>query len=199
MSGQAISHGMDVPAGTEVPEGFELGDGVRRDSRCVAEWSACSDGEYNPHCCRWPKSCSATSVPNRVYAAGILEPASEPVPKLTIVEFLEARLAYDEQVCAATPGGAFKVVPLDGSTEADAEAVHQYYHRFQPEWVARDLDAKRKIVRNAKVQLAAADTRPDDDPDADRIDGAATINESVLEYLALPYADHPDYQEEWRP
>lgn len=118
---------------------------------------------------------------------------------MTIVEFLEARLAYDEHLCAVTAGGAFLVVTVDGSTAADVESVRQYYHRFQPEWVERDLEAKRKIVRNAKVQLAAADSRPDDDPDADRIDGAATINESVLEYLALPYADHPDYDQDWAP
>lgn len=74
MSEQAIEHGMDVPPGTEMPEGFELGDGIRRDSRCVTNWSDCSDGEYDPSCCRFPKSCSATSVPNRVYRAGILEP-----------------------------------------------------------------------------------------------------------------------------
>lgn len=72
---QQIQHGMDVAPGTAMPEDFELGDGVRRDSRCVEEWPECESGEYDPRCCRFPKSCSATSVPNRVYRTGILEPA----------------------------------------------------------------------------------------------------------------------------
>lgn len=70
-----ITHGMDVPEGTVIPDGFELGDGVRRDSRCVEKWEGCESDEYNPYCCRFPKSCSANSVRNRVYKAGILEPA----------------------------------------------------------------------------------------------------------------------------
>lgn len=73
--GLGINHGDDVAPGTELPEEFELGDGVRRDSRCVEAWAWCESGEYNPYCCRFPKSCSATSVPNRVYRRGILEPA----------------------------------------------------------------------------------------------------------------------------
>lgn len=27
---------------------------------CVEEWPECSEGDYNPHCCRFPKSCSCT-------------------------------------------------------------------------------------------------------------------------------------------
>lgn len=73
-----IEHGMDVPPGTAIPEGFELGDGIRRESACVQEWAGCDSGEYNPSCCRFPKSCSATSVRNRAYRAGSLEPATAP-------------------------------------------------------------------------------------------------------------------------
>ena len=29
-----------------------------RNPECVAVWPECCDGEYNPRCCRWPKSCS---------------------------------------------------------------------------------------------------------------------------------------------
>lgn len=28
---------------------------------CVEQWPECVDGEYNPKCCRWPKSCSCTT------------------------------------------------------------------------------------------------------------------------------------------
>ena len=28
---------------------------------CIAQWPQCESGEYNPQCCRYPKSCSAGS------------------------------------------------------------------------------------------------------------------------------------------
>lgn len=33
----------------------------RRSPECVKRWPECADGEYNPDCCRWPKSCSCES------------------------------------------------------------------------------------------------------------------------------------------
>jgi hypothetical protein len=29
-----------------------------RDPECVRQWPECFDGGYDPHCCRFPKSCS---------------------------------------------------------------------------------------------------------------------------------------------
>ena len=34
----------------------------KRDPECVAQWSDCLSGEYNPACCRFPKSCSAGDI-----------------------------------------------------------------------------------------------------------------------------------------
>lgn len=74
--GQDIKVGAEVP---ELPEGLALGDGVRRLKSCVEDWPEAQSGEYNPSCCRFPKSCSADSVLNRVYTASMLEdPAPEP-------------------------------------------------------------------------------------------------------------------------
>ena len=33
---------------------------------CVEAWSGCATGEYNPKCCRWPKSCSCTIYGNNI-------------------------------------------------------------------------------------------------------------------------------------
>ena len=33
---------------------------LRRLRACVDAWPDCHTGGYNPSCCRWPKSCSAT-------------------------------------------------------------------------------------------------------------------------------------------
>ena len=32
----------------------------RRIKACVEAWPDCAEGEYNPYCCRYPKSCSCT-------------------------------------------------------------------------------------------------------------------------------------------
>lgn len=49
-----------VPAAGSLSEGPQA-DG--RDASCVANWPECINGQYNPNCCRWPKSCSVqTSV-----------------------------------------------------------------------------------------------------------------------------------------
>lgn len=29
-----------------------------RDPQCIERWPECRDGDFNPACCRWPKSCS---------------------------------------------------------------------------------------------------------------------------------------------
>ena len=33
-----------------------------RERACVENWSGCESGEYNPRCCRFPKSCSVRDV-----------------------------------------------------------------------------------------------------------------------------------------
>lgn len=49
-----------------------------------------------------------------------------------------------------------------------------------------ECDAKRQIVKTL-----------DDDPWC--LDGGHPYIDFTLRTLALPYADHPDYDEEWRP
>jgi hypothetical protein len=50
---------------------------VYRDPACIAQWPDCYEGGYDPHCCRFPKSCSCevrTSIP--------VEPQPEPADSL---------------------------------------------------------------------------------------------------------------------
>lgn len=47
----------------------------RRLAVCVAAWPGCVSGEYNPLCCRFPKSCSCD-----IYNDGIDESRLEPAP-----------------------------------------------------------------------------------------------------------------------
>jgi hypothetical protein len=50
---------------------------TRRLAACVEAWPGCSTGDYDPHCCRFPKSCSCTVYGDEVTDAD-LEPAAEP-------------------------------------------------------------------------------------------------------------------------
>jgi hypothetical protein len=63
-----------------------------------------------------------------------------------------------------------------------------------PERVLAECEAKRRIVKRA--QRASEAFRQSINPVTS---GVAMTMDLVLTDLALPYADHPDYREEWRP
>jgi hypothetical protein len=54
-------------------------------------------------------------------------------------------------------------------------------------WVLADCEAKRRIIYRVQIEADSLD------------DQAIELRDYVLEQLALPYADYPDYQPEWRP
>lgn len=109
-----------------------------------------------------------------------------------LVEFLTARLDEDERRCAVTPGGHYQVQALDaGDGPAEEEAVQQYYHRFQPEWMLRDIAAKKALVTEWR---SYGDIRnPYDD---EQVTGRALL--TAMKLLTAAYSDHPDYRAEWK-
>jgi hypothetical protein len=60
--------------------------------------------------------------------------------------------------------------------------------------VLADLDSKLRIVDLMSGLLAAARN----DSEVDHY-GALSVAEDTLALLVLPFADHPDYREEWKP
>lgn len=61
-----------------------------------------------------------------------------------------------------------------------------------PDWVLAECDAKTEIVRalsRSTIMLSGSAARAVADADRDL----------VFRHLALPYADHSDYREEWKP
>lgn len=122
-----------------------------------------------------------------------------------LVQFLLNRLAIEEHVArGARPGPwhvnaeADEVMAVDGVTVADGfalsgqqlRATTEHIARHNPARVLREIEAKREIVRQANLYLC------DSGPGC----GYRTKHgHNVLRLLALPYADHPDYQETWRP
>ena len=109
---------------------------------------------------------------------------------MTLVEFLRARLAEDEErarfVRRERGVRAPEIDPwrLSWHDEYDLLCI-------EPSRALAEVDAKRRIV--AEYERFAAERRR-------AMNGWDTSEISpILAALALPYADHPDYGEEWRP
>ena len=68
-----------------------------------------------------------------------------------------------------------------------------------PAQVLAECEAKRRIVEHCTEQAAKC---PEDDWPADGDMSWAPLADNarhLLRLMTLPYADHPDYREEWRP
>ncbi|WP_393057714.1 DUF6221 family protein [Streptomyces sp. LN549] len=136
-----------------------------------------------------------------------------------LVQFLRDRLGEDEQTALAAALGRSKFAPwrasetdvytteiilaghahrvadtgptysgADGYEEDAARAAH--IARHDPARVLREVEAKREIVKQADLYLC------DSGPGC----GYRTKHgHNVLRLLALPYSDHPDYRDAWRP
>ena len=111
-----------------------------------------------------------------------------------LVEFLLARIAEDE-VLAADLGELWLLV-----TDADRRMLGTGVREGMssvfgvadgapagraPARLGAELDAKRRIVDYCSGQVPADDR-----------DGSGGYGMTVLQLLALPYADHPDYRPE---
>ena len=114
------------------------------------------------------------------------------VPTLTLADFLLARIAEDEEVAQAAASAVGR--PLIDYHLDLAEARH--IARWDPARVLAECEAKRRIVEHHSSSgddwpLCAICTEVG--PDAQ---GWPCL---TLLLLALPYSDHGDYREEWRP
>lgn len=95
--------------------------------------------------------------------------------KLTLADFLLARIAEDERMAEG--------IHPEQSFGLDLEGLSR--NRLLAE-----CEAKRRIVEPWRV-------------DGDEVDWRfgvhAEAHDRILKILAEQYADHPDYREEWRP
>lgn len=124
---------------------------------------------------------------------------------MDLVEFLRARLARDEQIAQACAGTPWKAQP-SGTVGVDAddpafvataenEAYAEHIARHDPSRTLREVAAARQIIDDYEKEtwiLGQGHRTPE-------LEAAHAVRESVLRLLALPYAGHPAYQEEWRP
>jgi len=104
---------------------------------------------------------------------------------MTLTEFLLARIAEDEQRAhyALTYGDS-------GALEYGGQWYGAIKHaeRWEPARVLAECDVKTEIVGLYEDSQAA-------DMSAD----SWALMKMVLGALAVPYADHPDYLQEWKP
>lgn len=117
-----------------------------------------------------------------------------------MVTFLRARLDEDEAVAktaAEVAGpvwvpveeefGTFHPMGLEEKVSRwayDSEEKATHIARHDPARVLRDVESKRQIM-----ELMEGDLRDEYPWSAGQ----------VLAYLALPYSDHPDYRQDWKP
>lgn len=128
---------------------------------------------------------------------------------MDLVEFLRARLDRDEQIARACAGRAWKAAPsgrVDVDPEpgagdaaavarAETDAYAEHIARHHPSRTLAEVAARRLIVDDYEKQawvLGRGHRTPE-------LAAAQAVREGVLRLLALPYAAHPAYQDEWRP
>ncbi|WP_098891993.1 DUF6221 family protein (plasmid) [Streptomyces anulatus] len=131
-----------------------------------------------------------------------------------LVQFLKKRLAEDEAIAAAPTKATWAtaewrfaevagdpIVDLGTNQLTRVSSLNkqemQHIARHDPARVLAEVSAKRELL-NRYEYPEASEALP---PSMNRL--TASVERAVLDlafrYLALPYADHPDYRGTWRP
>lgn len=98
---------------------------------------------------------------------------------MTLTEFLLARLAEDETIARDWRHNRDKVEIHGGGTG--------YERLVNPDHVLADVEAKRAVLR--LLDQIGGHYEPN----------SARVVPNIRRLLAAPYADHPDYDQEWTP
>lgn len=107
---------------------------------------------------------------------------------MTLVEFLRARLDEDDEVARATRRFEQRVPHTERWFASHGDAITS----MAPHRAVAEVDAKRRLITTIVDVEARADG-------PDNIELSSIVADSLLRLLALPYADHRDYDEAWRP
>lgn len=126
---------------------------------------------------------------------------------MELVDFLRARLDEDEAAAKkAKPGpwhadgdrgGVYGAHPTDEVVDYTESAAH--IARHDPARVLAEVEAKRQLLdlhQPAETEYVDGDICYTCD-DLRGVEPAYPCR--TLRLLALPYANHPDYRDEWRP
>lgn len=125
---------------------------------------------------------------------------------MELVEFLLARIAEDEEAARA----ALRKSSYEWSDNAFTEAVElaegegavkeatSHIARWDPARVLAECEAKRQIVERFRYLNGPHAVMPFVGYQQDEAGQVAALR-LALKALTLPYVDHPDYQQEWKP
>ncbi|MFD7860963.1 DUF6221 family protein [Streptomyces sp. NPDC059783] len=86
------------------------------------------------------------------------------------------------------------VIPTVAPQAADDAGVAQHIACHDPARVLREVEAKGRILDSYLPDATGADEQINEEWQA-----GSTLADDLLCLLALPYADHPDYRDDWRP
>jgi len=120
---------------------------------------------------------------------------------MTLTEFLLARIAEDEAEVGHVEKGSWadEGAGPNGVGWADVGANNDVL-MARPSRVLAECEAKRRIVEDAKQDMLSAQALDYEFGDhSGRTYDVANSMQDVLKVLATIYADHPDYDEAWRP
>jgi len=119
---------------------------------------------------------------------------------MTLTEFLLARIDEDEAVVLRAFEATNELFGRGGETDTGIDVVYDSAGPFVGvgnERMVAEIAAKRIIIAS---EVAAHVGRRDEYKDSATFDAIASrVNTRALRALAVIYADHPDYREEWRP
>lgn len=133
-----------------------------------------------------------------------------------LIEFLRARLDEDEEAArnfdwidtTKTPepspyqksAGITPGPPQTWELEPSPEYITVY---IDPARVLREVEAKRRMIETVLDYESSLDHERGcvHDPEEIAAGGCDRLPDRIEAFwvLALPYSDHPDYREEWRP
>ncbi|MFI1524950.1 DUF6221 family protein [Streptomyces griseus] len=110
-----------------------------------------------------------------------------------LVQFLRDRLAEDEQTARAAGDGWYGYDPEQQIAFVPPEDS-RHIARHDPARVLREVEAKRRILDEVVPEVEKAEEMIEDEWHT-----STDAADDLIRLLALPYADHPDYQDTWRP
>lgn len=123
-----------------------------------------------------------------------------------LLQFLRDRTIEDKQAAKrakpgpwyADGGGVYATDPTD-EVVSYTESSAPHIARHNPARVLTEIDAKRRIIADYEDAERSLTAAAPGTPPHDIMTGATNTLRRTLRLLALSYADHPGYREEWRP
>lgn len=114
---------------------------------------------------------------------------------MTIVEFLEARIAEDEADARAADDGR-----LLACSKKDHMVINDagFMQTFTPSRVLREVAAKRAMIAQSREADEYYAHMSGNGRIASMAAGNVNACAAILKALASVYDDHPDFSEEWR-